>query len=164
VAIEFHSLSKSFGMTGWRMGWAVGRSELIAALVRVKQFTDTGPFLAIQQAAAATLDQAEAILPGVREVFRRRRDAAVAVLTRAGFRVDPPQATMYLWVPLPDGMPSWEFAERLLEQESVAVLPGASFGAGGEGFFRMALTVPEERIAEAAARIERCLAGMRVPG
>jgi len=164
VAIEFHSLSKSFGMTGWRMGWAVGRQELIAALVRVKQFTDTGPFLAIQQAAAATLDQAEAILPGVREVFRRRRDAAVAALARAGLTVEPPRATMYLWAPLPDGVPSWDFAERLLERESVAVLPGASFGAGGEGFVRIALTVPEERMAEAAGRIERCLAGTRVPG
>jgi len=164
VAIEFHSLSKSFGMTGWRIGWAAGRSELIAALLKVKQFTDTGPFLAIQQAAAATLDQAEAILPGVRDVFRRRRDAAVAALTGVGLAVDSPMATMYLWVPLPKRLGSGAFAERLLEQEAVAVLPGGSFGAGGEGYFRIALTVNESRLAEAAARIARCLAGMRVSG
>jgi LL-diaminopimelate aminotransferase len=164
VAIEFHSLSKSFGMTGWRIGWAVGRAELIAALLKVKQFTDTGPFLAIQQAAAATLDQAEAILPGVRDVFRRRRDAAVAALRNIGLAVEVPMATMYLWVPLPAGLGSWAFAERLLEREAVAVLPGGSFGAGGEGYFRIALTVSEERLAEAAARIARCLAGMRVSG
>jgi LL-diaminopimelate aminotransferase len=164
VAIEFHSLSKSFGMTGWRIGWAAGRSELIAALLKVKQFTDTGPFLAIQQAAAATLDQAEAILPGVRDVFGRRRDAAVAALTGVGLAVDSPMATMYLWVPLPEGLGSGAFAERLLEQEAVAVLPGGSFGAGGEGYVRIALTVNESRLAEAAARIARCLAGMRAPG
>lgn len=164
VAIEFHSLSKSFGMTGWRIGWAAGRAELIAPLLKVKQFTDTGPFLAIQQAAAATLDQAEVILPGVRDVFRRRRDAAVSALRGIGLAVESPMATMYLWVPLPEGLGSWGFAERLLEQEAVAVLPGGSFGAGGEGYFRIALTVSEARLAEAAVRIERCLAGMQGSG
>jgi LL-diaminopimelate aminotransferase len=164
VAIEFHSLSKSFGMTGWRIGWAAGRAELIAPLLKVKQFTDTGPFLAIQRAAAATLDQAEAILPGVRDVFRRRRDAAVAALKGIGLAVESPMATMYLWVPLPAGLGSWGFAEHLLEQEAVAVLPGGSFGAGGEGYFRIALTVSEARLAEAARRIERCLAAMRGSG
>jgi len=164
VAIEFHSLSKSFGMTGWRIGWAAGRAELIGALLKVKQFIDTGIFLALQQAAAATLDQAESLLPPVREVFRRRRDAGVAALARIGLAVEPPKATMYLWVPLPVGLSSWTFAERLLETEAVAVLPGASLGAGGEGYFRVALTVGEERLDEAVTRIGRCLTVMAESG
>jgi len=157
VAIEFHSLSKSFGMTGWRIGWAAGRPELISALLKVKQFLDTGPFLAIQHAAAATLDVAETLLPSIRETFRERRDAGVAALARVGMSVVPPKATMYLWVPLRDGLASWTFAERLLEEEYVAVLPGASLGAGGEGYIRIALTVNAARLEEAATRIGRLL-------
>jgi len=161
VAIEFHSLSKSFGMTGWRIGWAVARPELIAALVTVKQFIDTGPFLAIQQAAAATLDHSEAIVAGVCDVFRERRDAGVAALRDAGFSIEPPRATMYLWVPLPSDVPSGPFAERLLEEEYVAVLAGSSFGAGGEGFIRIALTVDGPRIAEGVTRMARVLSGVQ---
>jgi LL-diaminopimelate aminotransferase len=157
VAIEFHSLSKSFGMTGWRIGWAAGRPELIEALLKVKQFVDTGPFLAIQHAATATLDVAETLLPPIRETFRERRDAGVAALARVGMPVTPPKATMYLWVPLRDGLGSWTFAERLLEEEYVAVLPGVSMGAGGEGFIRIALTVSAARLDEAATRIGRFL-------
>jgi LL-diaminopimelate aminotransferase len=157
VAIEFHSLSKAFCMTGWRIAWAAGRADLIAALQQVKNFTDTGPFLAIQKAAAATLDHAERIIPGVMETFRRRRDAAVAALARVGLAVERPRATMYLWVPLPDGMAAGPFAEQLLEEEYVAVLAGSSFGPAGEGFFRVALTVNEDRFGEAAARIGRVL-------
>lgn len=164
VAIEFHSLSKSFGMTGWRIGWAVGRPELIAALLKVKQYVDTGPFLGIQHAAAATLDVAEAILPAIRDTFRERRDAGVTALSRIGLTIEPPKATMYLWVPLPAGMESWTFAERLLEEEYVAVLPGASLGAGGEGFFRVALTVDGPRLDEAATRIGKTLQRMGVAG
>ncbi|MDH4043811.1 MAG: aminotransferase class I/II-fold pyridoxal phosphate-dependent enzyme, partial [Gemmatimonadota bacterium] len=162
--IEFHSLSKSFGMTGWRIGWAVGRPELIAALLKVKQYVDTGPFLGIQHAAAATLDVAESLLPAVRNTFRERRDAGVAALCRIGLTIEPPKATMYLWVPLPAGMESWAFAERLLEEEYVAVLPGASLGAGGEGFFRIALTVNGPRLDEAATRIGRLLQCMGAAG
>lgn len=155
VAIEFHSLSKSFGMTGWRIGWAAGRPELIASLLTVKQYVDTGAFLAIQQAAAATLDAADTLLPPVRDTFAARRDAAVAALHEAGFPVEPPQATMYLWVPLPDGLASQPFAERLLEREHLAVLPGASFGAAGEGYVRLALTADGDRLREAVARMAR---------
>jgi LL-diaminopimelate aminotransferase len=157
VAIEFHSLSKTFGMTGWRIGWAAGRPELIASLLKVKQYVDTGPFLAIQHAAAATLDSAEQLVPHICEVFRERRDAAVAALSEIGILMDPPKATMYVWLPLPKGMPSWDFAERLLEEDHVAVLPGASMGAGGEGFIRIALTVNPARLAEGITRMGRCL-------
>jgi LL-diaminopimelate aminotransferase len=157
VAIEFHSLSKAFCMTGWRIAWAAGKPELITALQQVKNFTDTGPFLAIQKAAAATLDQAESIIPGVIATFRRRRDAAVAALAKIGLAVEPPKATMYLWVPLPEGLASAPFAEQLLEEEYVAVLAGSSFGPAGEGYFRIALTVNEERFSEAASRLSRVL-------
>jgi LL-diaminopimelate aminotransferase len=161
VAIEFHSLSKSFGMTGWRIGWAVARPELISAFVTVKQFIDTGPFLGIQQAAAVTLDASDTIVPQVRELFRVRRDAGVAALRAAGFDVESPKATMYLWVPLPPDVPSAPFAERLLEEEYVGVLAGSSFGAGGEGFFRIALTVDGPRLAEAVTRIARVSSGVQ---
>lgn len=157
VAIEFHSLSKSFCMTGWRIAWAAGKPDLIAALQQVKNFTDTGPFLAIQKAAAATLDQADAIVPGVVETFRRRRDAAVEALAGIGLRVERPKATMYLWIPIPDGLASAGFAEQVLEEESVALLAGSSFGPGGEGYVRVALTVTEDRFREAAVRIGRVL-------
>jgi LL-diaminopimelate aminotransferase len=157
VAIEFHSLSKAFCMTGWRIAWAAGRADLIAALQQVKNFTDTGPFLAIQKAAAATLDHAEEIIPGVMETFRRRRDSAVESLSKIGLAVNRPKATMYLWVPLPEGLQSGPFAEQLLEEEYLAVLAGSAFGPGGEGFFRVALTVDEDRFREAARRISRVL-------
>ena len=157
VALEFHSLSKTFGMTGWRLGWAAGSRELIGALTRVKTYVDTGPFLAVQRAGAAVLDQAETIVPPLVTKFRERRDAAVAALRGVGFAVESPQATMYLWIPVRDGLGSTEFSRRLLEDEGVLVLHGAAFGQGGEGFFRVALTVPEDRLREAAKRIGRCM-------
>jgi LL-diaminopimelate aminotransferase len=157
VAIEFHSLSKTFNMTGWRVGWAVGNAELIAALAKVKTFADTGvPFL-VQHAGVAALRSREAWLPENNEIFRARRDAAVRVLREAGFDVAVPKATMYLWVPLPGGEASEPFARRLLLEQGVAVMPGLALGAGGEGFFRIALTQPEARIREAAERIGRVL-------
>jgi LL-diaminopimelate aminotransferase len=157
VAIEYHSLSKTYNMTGWRVGWAAGGDALIAALARVKSFADTGVPFTIQHAALAALRTQAEWLPGNLEVFRRRRDAAVELLRAGGFAVEAPRATMYLWVPLPVGVDSESFARRLLLEEGVAVLPGAALGAGGEGFFRIALTAPEERIREAAERIGRVL-------
>ncbi len=157
VTLEFHSLSKSFNMTGWRLGWVAGSAELVAALQTVKTFVDTGPFLAIQAAGAAALDAADAWLPGNVEVFRCRRDALADALRAAGFEAERPKATMYLWVPVPGGEPSEDFAARALEREGVIVLPGAGLGPGGEGFFRLALTAPEDRLREAAERLGRLL-------
>jgi len=161
VAVEFFSLSKSFSMTGWRLGFAVGRPELIAALTRVKSYVDTGPFLAVQQAGVAALDDAEALVEPIRAELARRRDAGVAALRDAGFAVEAPKAAMYLWVPLPAGVPSAAFATRALEQTGVVVLPGSAFGPAGEGFFRIALTVGAERLRQAAARLGRTLAATR---
>ena len=161
VALEFFSLSKSFSMTGWRIGFAVGRPELISALTRVKSYTDTGPFLAVQRAGAAALDQAEALVAPIRAELERRRDAAVAALRTAGFTLDAPKAAMYLWIALPAGTPSAAFTLRALEDTGTVVLPGSAFGPAGEGFFRIALTVGEDRLRAAAERLGRTLAATR---
>lgn len=154
VAIEIHSMSKTYNMTGWRIGWAVANPEIISALQTVKTFVDTGQFLAVQAGAAAALDTGADWVPGNVEVFRRRRDALAASLRESGFHVDVPKATMYLWVPVPEGLGSSEaFGRRALEEQGVIVLPGATLGAGGEGFFRMAFTCPEDRLAEAGRRL-----------
>ena len=153
VAIEFFSLSKSYSMTGWRIGFAVGAAPLIGALTRVKSYTDTGPWLAIQQAAITALDDSDALVAPVRAELARRRDAAVAALVANGFTCPAPRAAMYLWVPLPAGVASKAFAMKALEETGVVVLPGSGFGPAGEGFFRIALTVGADRIAEAVKRL-----------
>jgi LL-diaminopimelate aminotransferase len=158
VALEFHSFSKTFNMTGWRLGWAVGNPELIAALGKVKSFVDTGVFLGIQAAGAAALRSWDEWVPDNIDVFRRRRDAAVDGLRAAGFEASPPRATMYLWVPVPTDESSMEFCKRALGAEGVIVLPGSTMGRGGEGFFRVALTTSEERLREASSRLARLLA------
>jgi LL-diaminopimelate aminotransferase len=158
VALEFFSLSKSFSMTGWRLGFAVGRPELISALTRVKSYVDTGPFLAVQQAGAVALDNAEALVEPIRLELQNRRDAAVAALREAGFALEAPKAAMYLWVALPEGIASAAFATRALQETGALVLPGSAFGPAGEGFFRIALTVGAARLREAARRLGRTLA------
>jgi LL-diaminopimelate aminotransferase len=158
VAVEFFSLSKSFSMTGWRIGWAAGASRFITALTRVKSYVDTGPWLAIQDAAAYTLDHAERLIPPNVAELQARRDAGVAALRAAGFAVESPRAAMYLWIPLPAGLPSATFAARALDHEGVIVLPGSAFGAGGEGYFRVALTVGPDRLRQGIARLQRSLA------
>jgi len=164
VAVEFFSLSKSFSMTGWRLGWAAGRAELITALTKVKNYVDTGPFLAVQQAGAVALDRAEEFVAPVIRILQRRRDAAVRALEAAGLTVAVPQAAMYLWVPLPPGVPSGPFARRVLEEQGVVVLPGSAFGPAGEGYFRIALTVEPERLQGAIARLGRALEAWRGSG
>jgi LL-diaminopimelate aminotransferase len=160
VAVEFHSLSKSFCMTGWRLGWAVGRGDRIAALARVKNYIDTGAFLAVQSAGAEVLKQAERLAAGYVAQFKERRDAMLPVLRSNGFEVESPRATMYLWVPLPEGLASAAFQKRALEDVGVVTLPGSAFGAGAEGFFRIALTVATPRLLEAAERLGKVLAAV----
>jgi LL-diaminopimelate aminotransferase len=157
VALEFHSVSKSFTLTGWRLGWAVGNAGLISALTKIKSYYDTGPFLAVQHAGVAVLDCAEDIVGPVVTRYRGRRDAAVAALRKAGFDATVPQATLYLWVPLPRGIRSAAFAEKAMEEEGVIVLSGRSFGESADGFFRIALTAPEARLEEAAVRLGKVL-------
>ena len=158
VAVEFHSFSKTYNMTGWRIGWAAGNAELIAGLQRVKSFADTGVPFTIQHAAAAALRAHAEWLPGNVATFQARRDAAVDALREAGFDLPTPRATMYLWIPLPEGMQSEPFARRLLLEQGVALLPGKSLGEGGEGFLRIALTCSEARLREAAGRMAKLLA------
>ena len=157
VAIEFHSLSKTYNMTGWRCGWAVARPEIAGALAKVKSFVDTGQFMAVQAAGVAAIESYDSFVPGNVAIFKERRDAAVSAFREAGFPCETPQATMYLWIPLPEGIPSAAFADRLLDEEGVVVLPGSGFGAGGEGFFRISFIAPPARIAEAARRAGRVL-------
>ncbi len=159
VALEFHSFSKTYNMTGWRLGWVAGNAGLIESLTKVKTFMDTGVFKAVQAAGAAALAAYERWVPGNVARFQARRDVAVKGLRQAGFDVTEPRATMFLWVPVPGGGSSLAFAERALEEEGVVVLPGAALGSGGEGFFRIALTVDEERMREAAARLGRLVVG-----
>ena len=156
VAIEFHSFSKTYNMTGWRLGWAAANASVISALARVKAFVDTGQFLAVQAAGKAALESYDAWVPGNVEAFKQRRDTLAAALQRAGFDVKLPSATMYLWIPVPGGA-SEPFARQALLEHGVVVMPGAALGAGGEGFFRIALTQPPARLEEAAERLAKLL-------
>jgi len=161
VAIEFHSMSKTYNMTGWRCGWAVAKPEIAGALSKVKSFVDTGQFMGIQAAAVAALESWADFVPKNLRVFKERRDAAVAAFCDAGFTCEAPKATMYLWIPLPEGIASAAFAERLMEEEGVIVLPGSGFGAGGEGFFRISFISTATRITEAAKRAGAVLRRMQ---
>ncbi|HKJ93711.1 MAG TPA: aminotransferase class I/II-fold pyridoxal phosphate-dependent enzyme [Longimicrobiales bacterium] len=156
VAIEFHSLSKTYNMTGWRIGWAAGSRALVSALSRAKTFVDTGVFLGVQAAARACLENYDDWVPGNVAQFQERRDALAEALRGQGFDVTVPNATMYLWLPVPGGA-SEPFARRALVEQGVVVMPGAALGAGGEGFFRVALTQPAARLREAAERLGRLL-------
>jgi LL-diaminopimelate aminotransferase len=153
--LEFHSFSKSFNMTGWRLGWACGGGAWIERLARVKSFFDTGPYLPIQAAGAAVLRDPEPFLDRNLARLAARRDAATAAFAQAGFEVSPPQATLYLWMAVPAGEGSVEYCRRLLESEAVVLLPGSALGEAGEGYVRAAFTVPVDRYAEAAERALR---------
>lgn len=157
VAVEFHSFSKTYNMTGWRIGWAAGSASAITALSRVKNFVDTGQFLCVQAAARAALESYDAWVPGNVDAFRARRDAVVAALRGAGFDVPMPRATMYAWFPVPDGFDSHTFARRALLERGVVLMPGAALGLGGEGYLRVALTQPAARLEEAADRLRSLL-------
>ena len=158
VAIEFHSLSKTYNMTGWRCAWACARPEVITTLAKVKSYVDTGAFMAVQQAGVAAIESWAEFVPKNVAVFQERRDAAVAAFRAAGFSCDTPKAAMYLWIPLPEGVDSDLFAERLLEDEGVIVMPGSGFGKSGDGFFRISFIASPERLREAAVRAGQVLA------
>ncbi|WP_396223849.1 aminotransferase class I/II-fold pyridoxal phosphate-dependent enzyme [Gemmatimonas sp.] len=161
VAIEFHSLSKTYNMTGWRCAWAVAKPEIAGALTKVKSFTDTGQYLGIQAAGVAAIESWSEFVPRNRGVFAQRRDAAVAAFRANGFSCESPCATMYLWIPLPEGIASAAFCDRLREEQGVIAMPGSGFGAGGEGFFRISFIQNGPRLAEAARRAGVVLAAMR---
>ena len=161
VAVEFTSLSKTYNMPGWRMGFAVGNERLIAALARVKSYLDYGAFTPIQVAAAAALNGPQDCVDEIRATYKRRRDVLVESFGRAGFPVPPPPATMFAWAPIPEpfkALGSVEFAKLLIEKADVAVSPGVGFGEYGEGFVRIALVENEHRIRQAARNIKKFLA------
>jgi alanine-synthesizing transaminase len=159
VAVEFTSMSKTFSMPGWRMGFAVGNQRLIAALTRVKSYLDYGAFTPIQVAAIAALDRSEEVSAQVRNVYRNRRDVLVSAFQQAGWAVPKPEASMFAWAPIPDGFgsDSLAFSKTLLETADVAVSPGVGFGERGEGWVRIALVENEQRIRQAARGVARLL-------
>jgi alanine-synthesizing transaminase len=160
VAVEFTSMSKTFSMAGWRMGFAVGNERLIAALGRVKSYLDYGAFTPVQVAAAAALNGPDDCVREMRGIYTKRRDVMVESFSRAGWDVPPPSASMFAWSPIPEPfreMGSVEFAKLLVEKAEVAVSPGTGFGERGEGFVRIALVENEQRIRQAARNIKRFL-------
>ncbi len=161
VAVEFTSMSKTFSMPGWRMGFAVGNERLIAALSRVKSYLDYGAFTPIQVAATAALNGDGSEIETVRETYKKRRDVMVDSFTKAGWAVPAPQATMFAWAPVPDrfrDIGSLEFSKLLIEEAQVAVAPGVGFGEYGDDYVRIALVENEHRIRQAARNIKRFLA------
>lgn len=160
VTVEFTSMSKTFSMAGWRMGFAVGNERLIAALGRVKSYLDYGAFTPVQVAAAAALNGPDDCVREMRGIYTKRRDVMVESFSRAGWDVPPPSASMFAWSPIPEPfreMGSVEFAKLLVEKAEVAVSPGTGFGERGEGFVRIALVENEQRIRQAARNIKRFL-------
>jgi LL-diaminopimelate aminotransferase len=151
--IEFHSLSKTFNMTGWRIGFAIGGAPLIASLAQVKANVDSGIFTAIQQAGRVALDDYQSLAPPIRALYKERRDAFVSALRQIGWDVPTPQATFYVWIPCPGGHSSAALCTRLLEEADVVTTPGIGFGRTADGYLRAALTVETPRLLEAVERI-----------
>jgi LL-diaminopimelate aminotransferase len=157
AAVEFHSLSKTYNMTGFRIGWVCGNSDIISGIAKVKSNIDSGVFSAIQVAAIEALNGPQEHLQKMCAMYRERRDILCDGLSSLGWKVKRPKATFYIWVALPKGSGSREFASLLLERASVVATPGVGFGKYGEGYIRFALTVPKERILEAVERIKKYL-------
>jgi LL-diaminopimelate aminotransferase len=153
IGIEFHSLSKTYNMTGWRLGVAVGNRDILSALGTVKSNYDTGVFAVIQWAGIAALNGDQTYLSEIRERFQKRRDLFVEGLNRIGFSIQKPRATFYIWGEIPVTLSSRDFSKKLLDEAGVVVTPGIGFGKYGEGYFRAALTVGEARLEEAIERI-----------
>ena len=149
VGVEFHSLSKTYNMTGWRIGWVCGQEKIIDALAKIKSNIDSGIFLAIQRAGIVALKEVEP-----QKIYERRKNILVEGLRKLSWNVQEPKATFYLWVHLPSGFSSsLEFSQTLLKEKNIIVSPGVGFGSSGEGYFRIALTVSEEKIKEAINRV-----------
>lgn len=155
VAVEFHSLSKSYNMTGWRIGMAVGEPTVIDALLRLKSNLDSGIPQAIQQAAIAALRGPQDCIAEHNAVYQRRRDKVVAVLREMGLRVATPKASLYVWAPVPEGYTSIEYTALLLEEAGVVVTPGVGYGQYGEGYIRLSLTTPDDRLDEGLRRLQQ---------
>jgi len=160
VGVEFHSFSKSYNMTGWRIGMVVGNATMVDALMRVKSNLDSGIPQAIQRMAIAALEGPQECIAEHNAIYQRRRDRLVAALAEMGLRVRPPKASLYLWARLPEGRTSLEFASRLLDDIGVVVTPGIGYGPHGEGYVRLSLTLPDEQMEEGL----RQLAGWRFAG
>ena len=162
ITVEFTSMSKTYSMPGWRVGFAVGNERLIAALARVKSYLDYGAFTPIQVAAAAALNGDDSVISEVRGIYQNRRDVMVESFARAGWRLPSPKATMFIWSPIPDQfaeMGSLEFAKLLIQETGVAVAPGVGFGEYGDQYVRLALVENEQRIRQAARNIKKFLGG-----
>ncbi len=155
VAVEFHSLSKTYNMTGWRVGFAVGNAQILAGLGRIKTNLDSGVFQAVQYAGVAALTGPQQCIADNCRIYQERRDVLVGALREMGFDVDAPKATFYLWVPVPRGFTSKSFSVDILAKAGVVLTPGSGFGAAGEGYVRAAFTVGVDRIREAVERIRK---------
>jgi len=153
VGVEFHSFSKSYNMTGWRIGMVVGNATMVDALMRVKSNLDSGIPQAIQRMAIAALEGPQDCIAEHNAVYQQRRDRLVAALVGMGLKVRPPKASLYLWARLPEGRTSLEFASRLLDDIGVVVTPGIGYGPHGEGYVRLSLTIPDERMEEGLRRL-----------
>ena len=157
VTIEFHSLSKTYNMTGWRIGMAVGNAQAVQALATIKSNIDSGAFKAIQSAAAAALSGSQKSIRENNRIFEERRNVLIDGLNSLGWKMEKPKATFYMWVPVPKGETSASFTQKLLEKCGILVVPGSGYGAFGEGYIRMAITLPKERISEAIQRMRKNL-------
>jgi LL-diaminopimelate aminotransferase len=159
VGVEVFSLSKGFNMTGWRCAAILGNPEAIAAYWRLKTNVDSGMFEAVQLAGAAALSGPRKAIEEMNEIYARRRDLVVRTLREIGVEVQPPKGTVYVWAPVPEGHTSASFAELVLEEAAVVVSPGSMYGPSGEGFFRISLTTPDDRLTEALERLREHLGG-----
>ena len=155
VGVEFHSLSKSYNMTGWRIGMVVGNEKIVNALMRVKSNLDSGIPQAIQQAGLAALLGNQDCIAEHNAIYQQRRDLVVRTLKKIGLQVTPPKASLYIWAKIPEGFTSLEFCARLLDEASVVVTPGTGYGKYGEGYVRLSLTTPDDRVKEGLARLEK---------
>jgi alanine-synthesizing transaminase len=163
--VEFTSLSKTYSMAGWRIGFAVGNKTLIGALTRVKSYLDYGAFTPIQAAAVAAINGPQDIVEANRDLYRKRRDVLVESFGRAGWEIPSPRASMFAWAPLPPALAhlgSLEFSKQLLQHAGVAVAPGVGYGEEGEGFVRIAMVENEQRLRQAARNVRKYLASMGV--